>query len=190
MPEVETWTSFGAQTPNKPVRRVGINLAAPGDRKADDGTLWLEYPSVGGSSPTVSVTIDPQDPVWFRRHSSTIDGPGLNWVTASGAKGLTSLKIKLADSDSPSRRYTVRLHFVEPDDVQIGQRVFQVAIQGKQAIASLDILKEAGGRNRSLVKELSGVDASQSLTIELTPDPNSKEQATVLCGIEIQSEGW
>ena len=33
------------------VRRVGINLGAPGDRKADDGTLWLEYPSVGGSSP-------------------------------------------------------------------------------------------------------------------------------------------
>ena len=60
MPEVETWTSFGAQTPKQPVRRVGINLGAPGDRKADDGTLWLEYPSVGGSSPTVPITIEPK----------------------------------------------------------------------------------------------------------------------------------
>jgi len=42
----------------KPVRSVGINFGAPGDRRADDGTLWLEYPIVGGSSPNVPVTID------------------------------------------------------------------------------------------------------------------------------------
>jgi hypothetical protein len=53
MPDVETWTSFGSQTPQQPVRSLGLNPAAPGDRKAEDGTLWLEYPSAGGSSPGV-----------------------------------------------------------------------------------------------------------------------------------------
>ena len=44
------WTYLGqAATVKGAVRRVGINFGAPGNRKADDGTLWLEYPSVGGA---------------------------------------------------------------------------------------------------------------------------------------------
>ena len=190
MPEVETWTSFGSQTPKQPVRRVGINLGAPGDRKADDGTLWLEYPSVGGSSPTVAVTITPEKPKWFRRHSSQIEGPGLAWVAASGAKGLTSLRIKLGTSDNQPRPYTVRLHFAEPDDVQLGERNFDVHLQGKPALVSLDVLKEAGGRNRALVKVLTGVQVGDELVIELIPNPMSKHQASILSGFEIQAEGW
>ncbi len=189
MPEVETWTSFGSQTPKQPVRRVGINLGAPGDRKADDGTLWLEYPSVGGSSPTVAVTITPEKPEWFRRHSSQIEGPGLAWVAASGAKGLTSLKVKLGTSDKHPRIYTVRLHFAEPDDVQPGERIFNVSLQGKPALMSFDIAKEAGGRNRTLVKQLSGVQVGDELVVELTPT-TSKLRAAILSGVEIQSEGW
>ena len=189
MPDVETWTSFGSQTPKQPVRRVGINFGAPGDRKAEDGTLWLEFPSVGGSSPTVAVTITPEKPEWFRRHSSQIAGPGLTWVAASGAKGLTSLKIKLGTSDKQPRSYTVRLHFAEPDDVRTGDRTFDVHLQGKQALASLDVVKEAGGRNRALVKQFAGVQVGDDLVIELTPT-TSKLRAAVLSGVEIQSEGW
>jgi outer membrane protein assembly factor BamB len=188
-PEVETWTSFGSQTPKQPVRRVGINLGAPGDRKADDGTLWLEYPSVGGSSPTVAVTITPEKPEWFRRHSSQIEGDGLNWVAASGAKGLTALKIKLGTSDKQPRTYTVRLHFAEPDDVKPGERVFHVGLQGKPALESLDVVKEAGGRNRALVKQLTGVHVGDELVIELAAT-TSKLRAAILNGVEIQSEGW
>ena len=189
MPEVETWTSFGSQTPKQPVRRVGINLGAPGDRKADDGTLWLEYPSVGGSSPTVAVTITPEKPEWFRRHSSQIEGPGLTWVAASGAKGLTSLKIKLGTSDKQPRAYTLRLHFLESDDVRPGDRVFDVHVQGQPALAAFDVVKAAGGRNRALVKEVSGVQVGDELVIELIPT-TSKLRASILSGVEIQSEGW
>jgi hypothetical protein len=188
-PEVETWTSFGSQTPKQPVRRLGINLGAPGDRKADDGTLWLEYPSVGGLSPRIAITIAPEKPEWFRRHSSQIKGDGLNWVAASGAKGLTSLKVKLGTSDKQPRTYTVRLHFAEPDDVKPGERVFNVAVQGKPAVDSLDIVKETGGQCRALVKELSGMQVGDELVIELSPT-SSKLRAGVLCGVEIQAEGW
>lgn len=220
MPEVETWTSFGAQTPKLPVRRVGVNLGAPGDRKAEDGTLWLEYPSVGGASPELAITTVPTEPKWFRRHSSVVrvsatgastagasttdasttegskasgltpGSSGRSWVAASGAKGLNRLEIKLADSESEPRRYVVRLHFVESDPVQIGDRVFEVSIQNVPVIASLDIFKEAGGHNRPLVKEFRGIEAGQTLRIALTPASGARVQETVLCGVELQAEGW
>jgi outer membrane protein assembly factor BamB len=186
MSDVETWTSFGAQTPKQPVRRLGVNLAAPGDRKADDGTLWLEYPSVGGNSPTVDVQIEPTGVEWFRRHSSQIEGPGLSWVAASGAKGLTSLRIKLADADSAPRQYTVRLHFLEPDDVKPDERVFSVSIQGAKWLPTLDVVQAAGGTNRSLVKEINNVTAAESLLVELAPASTSKHSAAILSGVEIQ----
>lgn len=190
LPQVETWTSFGAQTPKQPVRRVGVNLGAPGDRKADDGMLWLEYPSVGGSSPTVAIEVEPKNITWFRRHSSQVNGTGVPWVASSGAVGVTSLQIKLADEGADSRRYTIRLHFMEPDDVQPGERTFSVRVQGKPRIASVDVVKEAGGRNRSLVKELPGVEVADELYVQLTSHPSAKLQLPVLSGVEIQAEGW
>jgi outer membrane protein assembly factor BamB len=190
MPEVETWTFFGNQSPKEAVRRLGLNLGAPGDRKAEDGMLWLEYPSVGGASPAIDVATVPSQPEWFRRHSSQVSGPGLAWVAASGAKGLASLSVKLADKNASPRKYTVRLHFLEPDAVEPGQRVFSVAVQGQPAIARLDVAKEAGGGNRSLVKEIAGVLVQDRLVIELAPDKGAKEQATLLSGVEILAEGW
>jgi outer membrane protein assembly factor BamB len=189
MPEAEQWTSFGAQTPKQRVRSLGLNLGAPGDRKDEAGTLWLEYPSVGGSSPAVTVKLEPEQPQWFRHHSSQISGPGPAWVAASGALGLKSLRIKLAD-DKLERKYKLRLHFAEPENVQAGERVFSVSIQGQPAWPALDVTKEAGGRNRSLVKELNGVQVGDELVIEMTPAASSKLQASLLSGVEIQAEGW
>src|SRR5262249_18791578 len=74
MSEAEMWTSFGKRQGQGPVRRLGLNFGAPGDRKADDGTLWLEYPSVGGASPTVRVKMSVQPLEYFRHHSSRIQG--------------------------------------------------------------------------------------------------------------------
>ncbi len=50
-PEMELWTS------NQPlqkiagrIQQVGINLGAPGDRRADNGTLWLHVPRLAPSA--------------------------------------------------------------------------------------------------------------------------------------------
>jgi hypothetical protein len=189
MPEVETWTSFGRQTPKQRLTDVGINLGAPGDRKGDDGTLWLEYPSVGGASPEVEIDVEPKQVEWFRRHSSQVQGEGLAWVAASGAKGLTALRIQVGEKAEGTKRYTVRLHFLEPDDVQPGQRVFRVALQGDTAIARLDVAGEAGGSNVPLVKEFKGVAIEEELRVDLAPLPTSKEPAAVLSGVELHIEG-
>jgi outer membrane protein assembly factor BamB len=190
MPDVEMWTSFGSQAPKEPVRRVGLNLGAPGDRKADDGTLWLEYPSVGGASPALDITVQPSKPEWFRRHSSQIDGDGLAWVAASGAKGLTSLTIKPATTKKLPRMYRVRLYFAEPDDVRPGERVFDVQLQGTTVLPALDVVREAGGRLRLLVKEFTGIEVGDDLTIHLVPHSAAKNPAPILSGVEIHAEGW
>ena len=66
-PQVELWTFNSLHWDGHRVRRVGINLGAPGDRGADDGTLWLDYPSVGGPSPDIPVTVRGAAPAHRRR---------------------------------------------------------------------------------------------------------------------------
>jgi outer membrane protein assembly factor BamB len=184
MPEAEMWTFYGPQQIKGPVRRVGINLGAPGNRKADDGTLWLEYPSVGGPSPRLPVRITPSNLEWFRRHPSQIEGDGLKWLGASGAKGLRSLSVPLA----AGRTYTVRLYFIEPDRLPPGRRRFDVALQGRPVLKDFDISREAGGPNRTLVKEFKGIKVAKELTVTLRPsDPAS---VPVLCGVEALADGW
>ena len=191
IPEVETWTFNPIKRGAGDIRRVGINFGAPGDRKAENGTLWLDYPSRGGPSPAVEVTTVPRQPIWFSRHSSRIEKGVLPWVEASGAKGIKKISIKLAGSGrkeneaGAERRYTVRLHFAEPDGKAQGERVFDIAINGKGVLKDFDIVKEAEAPNIGIVKEFAAVPASDTMRISLRPRRGSE---TVICGIELIAE--
>jgi len=188
MPEVEMWTFNTFSLGDKPVNRLGINFGAPGDRRDDDGMLWLDYPSVGGPSPDIPINITPEKPKWFRRHSSRISGDGLKWVGASGAKGLTSLTITLDKAAEEDRLYTVALYFIEPDEVKPGERVFDVALQGQQVLKNFDIVREAGRSNQMVVKEFTGVAVRGDLTVTLRPSASAKTNAAVVCGIGVAAE--
>ena len=196
IPGMETWTYSAMKTPTGPVNRVGINLAAPGDRQSESGTLWLDYPqrgqhnyrlsNVAGPSPDVPVEIVADNPQWFRQHPSHVEGGEERFVAASGGEGLTSLTIALGDEVRENRAYDVRLIFSEPEDVLPGERLFDVALDGNRVLESLDVVKEAGGKDRLLVKEFKSVPAGKVLQIELTPVAGR----TLLSGVEIvASEG-
>ena len=92
--------------------------------------------------------------------------------------------------DAVPKRYTVRLHFAEPDDVEPGQRVFDVALQGRTVVEGLDVLTEAGGRNMALVKEFKGVLADKTIALELTPKARDVTSLStpILNGVEILTE--
>ena len=188
MPEAEFWTFSNFKFDDKPIRRVGLNFGAPGDRRASDQTLWLDYPSVGGPSPDLNVKVDAPNPEWFRHHSSKIRGEGLKWVAASGGKGIQSVSMTLSRNSKQTRPYTVRLHFIEPDDVEPGERVFSIALQGQPALKDFDIAKVAGGRYRAIVKEFKGVGVQTNLEVALTPSDKSSKAMPVLCGIEVIEE--
>jgi outer membrane protein assembly factor BamB len=179
MPEAEEWTFYGSTEVKGPVRHVGINLGAPGDRRAPDGTYWMEYPSVGGKSPNIPISLS-GEVTWYRRHTSRFTGP-MSWVGASGAIGIRELVVTLDGQAREDRAYTVRLHFAEPDDVEPGERVFGVSLQGKEVLRDFDVVREAGGPRRTLIKEFSPVLAKKELKIAL----KSGRGAPVLSGIQI-----
>ena len=377
MPENEIWTYNlfdGAVEKGDHIGSLGINLGAPGDRRSETGTLWVDYPDVGGSSPKISLELEGELD-WFRHHSSRVAGQGPAWIAASGAEGVRSvtlqmvpdehsesndgipvahkdddaeekpsggvslnssdleltedgqpqtvgirfqsvpvpqgsklsaayvqfqvdettseaadlqvsaqasddaprfknapfdvssrkrtdavvawqpkpwnkagvagpdqrtpdlvpflqevfdrpewkkdnavaliitgsgrrvaaafdagaekaakLFIQLDDTSSepqpaeevPTRPYSVLLHFIDPDTgVQPGQRVFDVAIQGKTVLRGFDIVKEAGGPNRQIVRRFKGVPVGKELNITLKP---TTDREPVLCGIEVVEE--
>jgi outer membrane protein assembly factor BamB len=190
-PDVEIWTEYPSERVNEPIKSIGINFGAPGDRMSDDGILWLEYPIVGGPSPVVPVSINPEKYERFIHHSSKIQGDGLKWVTASGIKGISSVKITLAEKTEQNktvRPYTVRLYFSDPDDINNGQRVFDVSIQGQKVLTSFDIIKETGGRYNPIVKEFKGIKVSDDLIVEFTPSNSDKSYTPLICGMEIRNE--
>jgi len=88
------------------------------------------------------------------------------------------------------RSFTVRLHFAEVEDVGPGQRVFDVAVQGKTVLTDLDIVREAGGRNRALVKEFNDIKANDQIVIELTPNgqPTDGSVPPVINGVQVIQE--
>jgi outer membrane protein assembly factor BamB len=190
MPEAEEWTYFGARQGKGLVRRLGLNFGAPGDRRADNGTLWTEYPSVAGRSPMVGVTTAPAKPEYVRHHTSRVSGTGPVFVGSSAVKGLHALTIELAEKSQPAKEriFTVRLHFAELEAVAEGERNFNVALQGETVLRGFDIVKEAGGRNRTLVKEFTGIKATREMVVTFAPSVSAKVSESLLSGIEVVEE--
>ena len=186
MPEAEKWTysTFGKHS--GPVRKVGVNFNAPGDRMATNGTLWVDYPPSSSPSPQVKLSVQPARPKGYRVHSSQVqaDKGEHAWVAASGVSGVSSIKLTVGKPEDPPVRYAVSLHFAEPEDQQPGERVFDVLLQGKTVAKALDLAKDSGGRLRPLVKRLERIEATDSILIELKPVKGE----TVIAGIEVVAE--
>ena len=246
MPEMEMWaySQFGLDgQEGDRIARIGINFGAPGDRRAEDGTLWVEYPSVGGDSPGLPITVTGKGTnSYYRRHASQFSGLGggvLPWVASSGLRDCDTITIapelvrpkpakpvrtKEDDEDegrdllktgalldllekratnslaasapvkpAPPRPppapspYTVRLHFAEPDELPPGQRVFDVALQGRPVLERFDIARVAGGQRTGVVREFTGIVIEKDLKITFTRTPGAKA-GPVLSGVELIAE--
>lgn len=179
MPEdFEQWATWGAVPKaaiHGKIQRIGINLGAPGDRKTRDGTLWLDFPSVGGPSPEIDFVTEPAKPEYFYQHSLWMKkGSGWPWVAASGARGLRSAQL----SGLQNGRYTVKLVFASPDDAR---HVFDVALQGQKTIKGLTLDRAL----TAVTRTTPSVEVSDgNLTVTLTPH----EGDTLLCGLELIRE--
>lgn len=82
--------------------------------------------------------------------------------------------------DFPPLPHTVRLHFSEPEGRAAGERVFDVALQGKTVLEGLDVAALTSG---TLVREITGVQVGGELRIRLKAAPGSKAPP-VLSGVE------
>ena len=86
---------------------------------------------------------------------------------------------------SEERKYRAVLHFMEPEQVCQGHRVFDVLINGQKVLSQFDIVRETGAPRRALAKEVKSTGACT--TVELALEPVSGK-APLICAVEIIQE--
>lgn len=122
--DFEQWSAWGGLAVDAPIQRLGINFGAPGDRMTEEGTLWVDWPSVGGPSPEITVQVEPKDARPFYRHSMAMQregwpwhrhnthraGGGWPWVFASGIEGVRRLRVETVArrSGAPGTDFSIR----------------------------------------------------------------------------------
>jgi hypothetical protein len=82
------------------------------------------------------------------------------------------------------RPYTVRLFFAEMEGAGPGNRVFDVSLQGRTVLQKLDVVREAGGPGRELVKEFRAIRIAGSLAIGFA----ARVGEPMLSGVELVAE--
>jgi outer membrane protein assembly factor BamB len=191
VPDSDMWTYSAHAPTNGIIKRLGINFGAPGDRHDESGTMWMDYPGTKRSALDVPVEVVTESPQWFRLHSGRLEGDGLKWVAASGARGVRSITLptsygkSVSQTDKTAKRtYTIRVHFTEPADIKSGENVFDVTIQGKPVLKNFDVVNEASGNRKTLVKEFKGIETQGSIKVILTPTKGD----TLISGIEVHAQ--
>jgi hypothetical protein len=159
------WVTLSWSSPSRPKTVIPSEaLSAPDGRRGGLEGVYFANPRASGAG---LVQMDPQ-----------ID---LNW----GAQRPALLRRRQESVTAREQSCTVRLVFAEPEPLREGERVFDVRLQGKPALAKFDILKEAGGIHRGVVREFRGIAVSEALEIELVP---AGPQPPLLCGLELIAE--
>jgi len=186
----DQWACYGAGIAVTPVKHLALNLGAPGDRRDRAGRVWFAWPRpksfFGLKLDVKTVVVEGQG--YFRHNptSTPISNTDRPWVYSSGCVGLSRCVLHLLDKGHKPNTYTVRLHLAELTEARAGQRVFDIKLQGRTVADGLDVVSEAGGQRRALVKQFDGVRIERDLLVELVP---SGTQKTVLCGIEAVRTG-
>ena len=141
--------------------RAGSNEGAPpfqADQYSQGGATGLT-----GTNVDVTGVVNPAPPEvyrWFRFGSFSYVLPNLN----------------------PGQPYTVRLHFAEVGVNFIGQRVFDVAVNGSKVLPAFDIMAAAGGQFKAVVEQVNTTaDPAGQITIAIT----GLNENPLLSGIEV-----
>ncbi|TET23246.1 MAG: methyltransferase domain-containing protein, partial [Candidatus Aminicenantes bacterium] len=200
----QPWTVFIAHGAMSPVKHFAINLGAPADMKDDKKQVWFAYPNpkteyLSNNYPNYGVKFDLHDKILLGMgyfcsdfKSTTIEGSEKPWLFTSGCIGLSRLEIPLIDDawgEEPGV-YTLRLGFNAPLGDRTEQRVFSIKLQGNTILKNLDIIKEAGGANKVVIKEFNGIKVENVLAVELvSKDSNPTiSQAPIINFIEVLRE--
>ena len=185
------YTSPGALLP---VKHLALNLGAPGDRRDDDGRLWLGYPRAKYTSALeLPIEVDFYEGGEFDRRDSTwndISETPRPWVFASAATGLKHLQVALRDEANGPAKYRVQLSFVAPLGDRTGQRVFDIRMQNNTVRASVDVASLSGAPNKAFVISFDNIDVEKELAIDLVSKQSNPDAShwPILSGVEITSQ--
>ncbi len=183
-----TWRVYSASGSNTPVKHLALNFGAPGDRRDAQGRLWLAYPrpnTVGRLEYVLSLPLQlATGGEYYRENdeSVVIENAEAPWVLASGVRGLARCEIPLLGADDPPATYSVRCYFAALDPPSPGSAAFDIKLQGNVVAEQVDVVREAGGIRRLLVRTFEGVPVKDNLVLELVP---RGEALPELAGVEL-----
>ncbi len=185
----DSWGIYTAQGLVTPVKRLLLNLGAPGDRRSDLGEMWLGYPRPNSRAGLdlpydIQAKIAPGGGYYARSSVTSGIASDTPWVYASGLRGLTKCTIPLLDGKGPAAAYRVKLHFAALNEAD-GKAAFTIKLQGQEVEKDFQIVKEAGGLHTVVVREYP-IQVTKDLIIELIPNNNAK--LPVLSAIEAVRE--
>ena len=154
-----------------------INAGADEDEVVEN---WLEdvfktdgSTSLLNSPIDVSMVTDPAPEAVYQRYARATSGVGER----------LAYPLPLPDGD-----YSLRLHFMEPDSFpQIGDRVFDVRIDGGMVLDDFDVFADAGANHKAVTQTIGGVTVAggNGLVLELV---NETSDPAVLSAIEITTD--
>ena len=189
------WAVFSSTGSVPPVKHLSLNLGAPGDRRDARGRVWLSYPR---PRPERATSLDLKlgiEATGFTGRAdiakdsfaAKIAESEVDWVSSSAARGLKTISIPLLPPDAKPSKFKVRLHFAElENDVKSNMRRFDVLAQGQVVLADFDIMREAGGTSRAIVREFPDIPVKEKLDLEFRPKESGPQTALpLISGIEI-----
>ncbi|MGI9442984.1 MAG: PQQ-binding-like beta-propeller repeat protein [Rubripirellula sp.] len=175
--ENKSWGIFSAVGASTPVKRMGINLGAPGDRKDDSGREWFGYPRPS-SRGRLEFVFNLKHKLesggkWYSRNAEAIDlgATQTPWLYTSGTSGLKSVDIPLRGKEDGAANYTVKIYLgsLQQKSIKpVASGPFDLSFQGNVVAEAISFEPSQGtGSNRVLVKEFKGVPVETSLKIDL-----------------------
>jgi len=165
------WTSVARKGADAWTAEIAIPLKTLADAKLDAASLQINVLAQNASG--------------IGRDRIHLADPGRQGFPRGGG----ALPVVDRPPDLRERAFTVRLHFAEPEESRkAGDRVFDVALNGQTVLKEFDIVRESGGPNVAIVKELKGVKVRDLVAVSLSPSDPAKASVPVICGIEIIEE--
>ena len=194
--ESKSWGIFSAVGATTPVKRMGINLGAPGDRKDESGRAWFGYPRPS-SRGRLEFVFDlkhklVQGGKWFSRNAEAVDlgTTQTPWLYTSGTSGLKRLEIPLRGKEDGKANYTVKVYLGSPGQgtaFPVASGSFDLSLQGKVVEEAIEFDSGSGaGTNQTLVREFHGIPVATSLTIEM--DHQDANKPGTVAAIEVIEE--
>jgi hypothetical protein len=157
---------FGLLSSGPPPPPTGLQINSGGPAT---GSWTADEDFTGGTTVTTTKTVD----------TSGVTNPAPEAVYQSNRYGTFSYAVP---GLTAGKSYTVRLHFAETYWSGVGQRIFNVSINGQQVLTNFDIVAAAGAVDKAVVEQFTATaDSTGKITIQFT---TVKDNAQVN-GIEI-----
>tara|TARA_R110002049_G_scaffold50370_3_gene143028 strand:- start:48629 stop:52447 length:3819 start_codon:yes stop_codon:yes gene_type:complete len=173
--ESKSWGIFSAVGESTPVKRMGINFGAPGDRKDIGGSEWFGYPRPS-SRQRLEYVFDLKPDLqpgggWYSKNLESINVAGTDkpWLFASGARGLKRFEVPLVGKDDPASKYTVKFHFANLTTEPVS--FVDIRLQGQTVATGINVAASSDGPTRPMTKEFNDISVDGNLVVELETQP-------------------